>query len=166
MWLKKVVPVRRRRGHNAPHGLLTIADAIVPDGWHTTGAALVEFTGIFLPPHLFWDVTWKYAFLVPLLAGFDRCPPEYGNNDVNLLLHHLELVTYSMNRSDNPNQPIIKPCSQRCRQVSQDILLLEQILGTETSLALSKNCVCQPYRLESPGLSKPLIPRLSLHLLG
>jgi hypothetical protein len=38
------------RGTVVPHGLQTIADAIVPDGWYTTIAALVEFTGIFLPP--------------------------------------------------------------------------------------------------------------------
>jgi hypothetical protein len=38
------------RGTIASHGLHTLAAAIVPDGWQTTGAALIEFTGIFLPP--------------------------------------------------------------------------------------------------------------------
>jgi hypothetical protein len=30
--------------------LHTIADASAPDDWHTIVAALIEFTGIFLPP--------------------------------------------------------------------------------------------------------------------
>jgi hypothetical protein len=30
-----------------PHGLHITADATVPDSWHTTVAAFVEFTGIF-----------------------------------------------------------------------------------------------------------------------
>jgi hypothetical protein len=39
-----------------PHVLHTIADAVVPDGWHTAVAALVEFTeghfpaAVLLPP--------------------------------------------------------------------------------------------------------------------
>jgi hypothetical protein len=37
------------RGTILSHGLHKIADAIVPDGWHKTIAALGEFTGIFLP---------------------------------------------------------------------------------------------------------------------
>jgi hypothetical protein len=40
----------------APYGLHAIADAIVPDCWHTTVAALVEITGIFLPPSFCQDV--------------------------------------------------------------------------------------------------------------
>jgi hypothetical protein len=38
------------KGTSVPHGLHTIEDAIVPDGWHRIVAALVEFTGAFLPP--------------------------------------------------------------------------------------------------------------------
>jgi hypothetical protein len=44
------------RGTIVPHGLHTLADAIVRDGWHTTFAALVEFTGVFLPPSFYRDV--------------------------------------------------------------------------------------------------------------
>jgi hypothetical protein len=43
------------RGTIVPHGLHTIADAMVPDGWDTTVAALVEFTCILPPPSLDWD---------------------------------------------------------------------------------------------------------------
>jgi hypothetical protein len=69
--------------------MYTLADAIVPDGWHTTVAALVEFTGIFLPPSIHRDVKQNYWLLVPLLAGRGRCPPGYGNNDVNRNHHPL-----------------------------------------------------------------------------
>jgi hypothetical protein len=51
-----------------PHGLHTIADAIVPDGWHTTVAALVEFTAIFLSPSFYGDSKKKYRMPIPLLA--------------------------------------------------------------------------------------------------
>jgi hypothetical protein len=44
------------RGTVVLHGFHKIADAIVPDGCHTTIAALVELTGIFLPSSLSWDV--------------------------------------------------------------------------------------------------------------
>jgi hypothetical protein len=53
-----------------------LADTIGPDGWHTTGAALVEFTGICLPPSIYWDVKKNDWLLVPPLAGRGRCPPE------------------------------------------------------------------------------------------
>jgi hypothetical protein len=42
--------------HLLLHGYHTIADAIVPDGWHTSMATLVECTGIFLPPSFHRDV--------------------------------------------------------------------------------------------------------------
>jgi hypothetical protein len=48
--------------------LHTIADAGVPDGWHTN-VALADGTGIFLPWSNFWDVTINYQLLIPLLAG-------------------------------------------------------------------------------------------------
>jgi hypothetical protein len=73
----------------APHGLHIIVEAIVPDGWHTTVAALVEFSGIFLPPSFNGDVKQDYWSLVPLLAEHGRCPPWYDNNDVNRHHHHL-----------------------------------------------------------------------------
>jgi hypothetical protein len=44
------------RGTIVPHGLHTIAEAIVPDDWHTTVAAWVEFIGIFLPPSFYREV--------------------------------------------------------------------------------------------------------------
>jgi hypothetical protein len=44
------------RGTIVPHGLHTIAEAIVPDGSHTMVAAWVEIIGIFLPPSIYWDV--------------------------------------------------------------------------------------------------------------
>jgi hypothetical protein len=34
------------RGSIEPHGLHTIVNRVVPDGWHTTVAALIEFTGM------------------------------------------------------------------------------------------------------------------------
>jgi hypothetical protein len=70
-------------GTIVPHGLLTIVDAIVPDGWHTTAAALVERTNIFLRPQWYQNVKFNYQLLVLLLAGRGRCPPRYGNNDAN-----------------------------------------------------------------------------------
>jgi hypothetical protein len=72
------------RGTNVPHGLHTIADAIVADGWHTTVAALVESTGIFLAQSFYRDFEDKCRLLVPLLAaaGRGRGPPGYGNNDI------------------------------------------------------------------------------------
>jgi hypothetical protein len=73
------------RGTNVPHGLHTLTDTIVPDGWRTTVAALVEFTGIFLPPPFYRDAKQNYWLLVPLLAGSGRYPPGYGNSGVN---HH------------------------------------------------------------------------------
>jgi hypothetical protein len=36
------------RGTNVPCGVHMIVDALVPNGWYTTVAAMVEFTGIFL----------------------------------------------------------------------------------------------------------------------
>jgi hypothetical protein len=53
MWLKRLLPYEGGEGGTrVPHGLNTIADAIVPNGGLTTVAALVEFTGIFLLPSL------------------------------------------------------------------------------------------------------------------
>jgi hypothetical protein len=34
-----------------PHGLHTIVNAFVPDGWHAIVAASIKFTGILLPGH-------------------------------------------------------------------------------------------------------------------
>jgi sugar phosphate isomerase/epimerase len=65
------------------------ADATVPDRWHTTLAALVEFTGIFLPLSFYRNVKDNYRLLVPLLAGCGRCPPGYGKIDVNLIIFAL-----------------------------------------------------------------------------
>jgi hypothetical protein len=55
-----VAVCRRRNGHDCstpsiivPPGLHTIADAVVPDSWHTIAAALIEFTGSFLPPSFY-----------------------------------------------------------------------------------------------------------------
>jgi hypothetical protein len=44
------------RGTIVPRGLQIIVDTIVPDGWQTIVAALVELTGNFLPSTLCWDV--------------------------------------------------------------------------------------------------------------
>jgi hypothetical protein len=48
--------VRGHRGTPGPHGLQTIADAIVPCRGHTIVAALVEFTGILLLLSTYQDV--------------------------------------------------------------------------------------------------------------
>jgi hypothetical protein len=56
------------RGTILPHGLHTTSDAMAPDGWHTTVAALVDLTGIFLPPSSYGDAKYKYRLLAPLLA--------------------------------------------------------------------------------------------------
>jgi hypothetical protein len=60
-------------------------------GWHTTVAALIKFTGIFLPPFFSRDVKQNYWLLILLLAGRGRCPPWYGNNDVSHHHHHTSL---------------------------------------------------------------------------
>jgi hypothetical protein len=36
---------------------------------------------------LFRDVIENYRLLAPLLAERGRCPPGYGNNDVNLSIY-------------------------------------------------------------------------------
>jgi hypothetical protein len=82
VWLKKAVTVGRRR-----KGL------IVPHGGHTTLAALVEFTGIFLPPSFYQDVkikvlvawstasrawpmpSWVWQNYANQITHIDRCSP-------------------------------------------------------------------------------------------
>jgi hypothetical protein len=57
MWLERFLLYEGgERGTIVPHGLHTLAVATVPDGWHTTVAALVEFTGIFLPTSFYRDL--------------------------------------------------------------------------------------------------------------
>jgi hypothetical protein len=48
-----------------------------------TVAALVELTCIFLHPSFDWDSKQEDRVLVPVLARHGRCPPGYGNPDVN-----------------------------------------------------------------------------------
>jgi hypothetical protein len=56
--------------------LLLLADAISPDAWHTTVVALVEFTGIFLPPSIPWTLNYNSApphlFSSPLLSSNEK----------------------------------------------------------------------------------------------
>jgi hypothetical protein len=54
-------------GTISPNGLHTMADAIVPDGWHTPAAVLVEFSGIFLSAD-YRDLNENHWSLVLLLA--------------------------------------------------------------------------------------------------
>jgi hypothetical protein len=72
MWLKRLLLYEGEEGGTrVPHGLNTIADSIVPIGWRTTVAALVEFTGIFLLPSLLPGPSIKKStgYLFPCLQG-------------------------------------------------------------------------------------------------
>jgi hypothetical protein len=81
------VYVGGEKGTIVPYGLCTIADTAVPDGWHTTLAALVELTDTFLLLSLNQAAKQNYQLLVPMLAGLARAsPPGYGNRGVDLLL--------------------------------------------------------------------------------
>jgi hypothetical protein len=48
----------------------------------TSVAALVNFTGIVLPPSFYGDVKQSHWLLVSLPAGRGRCPPGCVSNDV------------------------------------------------------------------------------------
>jgi hypothetical protein len=56
------------------HGVHTISNAIVPDGRHTTVAALVEFIGIFLPPSFYQDTKANDRFLPCLQDAANALP--------------------------------------------------------------------------------------------
>lgn len=57
------------RGTVALGCLHTVASASVPDCWHESISALVEFTGTFLPPSFQPNIESEHRFLVPLLAS-------------------------------------------------------------------------------------------------
>jgi hypothetical protein len=48
---------------------------IVPHGLHTTGAALVEFTSIFLPLSFYWALNKTISCLFPCLQGMADALP-------------------------------------------------------------------------------------------
>jgi hypothetical protein len=55
-----------------PHVLCAIAEATVPDGWHTIVAALVEFISIFLQSSFSRGLNLNYRLFVPQLQP----PPQ------------------------------------------------------------------------------------------
>jgi hypothetical protein len=46
---------RGERGTLVSHGLHTVVDAVVPDGWHTTVSTLLEFTSTLPLPSIYRD---------------------------------------------------------------------------------------------------------------
>jgi hypothetical protein len=79
VWLKKAVTVGRRR-----KGLIVL---IVPHGWHTTLAALVEFTGIFLPPSFYLDVKIKVLVASSTASRTWPMPSWVRQNYANQITH-------------------------------------------------------------------------------
>jgi hypothetical protein len=70
MWLEMLLLCEGGEGGAiVPQDLPTNANAIVPDGWHSTAAALAEFTSIFLPRSNYQDIKQTTDSLFPWLQG-------------------------------------------------------------------------------------------------
>jgi hypothetical protein len=73
-------------GHNWIYGLHTILDTIVPKGWHTIVAPLVQFGCAFLLLTCYHEDKQNCQLLVLLrLAERGQCPHEYGRANVTFI---------------------------------------------------------------------------------